>query len=201
MSHALAHTGRASGRSAMTWWITCVTLLCGREDDLPKVRNNKDSDFAALAEWAGWLHDLGKYRDEFQDYLLGRRQGGLETRHAVFGAAQSRRLNIPWAVAFSILGHHAGLPSVSHAKDQIWDSILAPIKESERLAERLKAERKSGSWPNPVVEFLRDRRGLEASFDQELLIRMLFSCLVDADYLDTEVYMTGQEPRSFARPR
>ena len=120
-------------------------------------------------------------------------KGDLRPEHAVFGAAQSRRLNIPWAVAFSILGHHAGLPSVSHAKDQIWDSTLDPIKVSEALAGRLDADREGGSWPDAVVEFFRDRRGLEATFDQELLIRMLFSCLVDADYLDTEAYMTGQE--------
>ena len=96
-------------------------------------------------------------------------------------------------MAFSVLGHHAGLPSVSHAKDQIWDSTLEPIKVSEALAGRLDADRQGGSWPDAVAEFLRDRRGLEATFDQELLIRMLFSCLVDADYLDTETYMTGRE--------
>jgi CRISPR-associated endonuclease/helicase Cas3 len=102
-------------------------------------------------------------------------------------------LKIPWAVAFSILGHHAGLPSVSHAREQIWNNTLNPLEEAEALAARLDADRQSGSWPDQVVEFLRDRRGLEATLDQELLIRMLFSCLVAADYLDTEVYFTGYE--------
>jgi len=191
MSRALAHTGGAGGGGhELVDHLRDVAARARRFAERAKLG---DSEFAALVEWAGWLHDFGKYRDEFQDYLLGRRQGGPETRHAVFGAAQSRRLNIPWAVAFSVLGHHAGLPSVSHAKDQIWGSTLDPIKESEALAGRLDADRQGGSWPAPVVEFLRDRRGLEATFDQELLIRMLFSCLVDADYLDTETYMTGRE--------
>ena len=86
---------------------------------------------------------------------------------------RSRLLNIPWAVAFSILGHHAGLPSVSHAKDQIWDSTLDPIKVSEALAGRLDADRQGG-LAGPGGRNPQDRRGLEATVDQELLIRMLF---------------------------
>jgi len=143
MSHALAHTGGAGGGGHDL--VVHLRDVAARARRFAERAKPGDSDFAALAEWAGWLHDLGKYREEFQQYLLGRRQGGLETRHAVFGAAQSRLLNIPWAVAFSILGHHAGLPSVSHVKDQIWDSTLDPIKESEALAGRLDADRQGGS--------------------------------------------------------
>ncbi len=39
------------------------------------------------AQWAGRLHDLGKYRDEFQDYLRGKRESSEETHHAIYGAA------------------------------------------------------------------------------------------------------------------
>src|SRR5580765_3543390 len=42
--------------------------------------------FAAEAELAGLLHDLGKYRDEFQAYLRGQRGSSVETQHAIFGA-------------------------------------------------------------------------------------------------------------------
>ena len=191
MSRALAHTGGAGGRGHDR--VDHLRDVAARARRFAEEAKPHDSDFGALAEWAGWLHDLGKYREEFQQYLLGRRPGGLETQHAVFGAAQSRRLNIPWAVAFSVLGHHAGLPSVSHATGQIWGGTLEPIKVSESLAGRLAADREGGRWPDTVAEFLRDRRGIEATFDQEFLIRMLFSCLVDADYLDTETYMTGRE--------
>jgi CRISPR-associated endonuclease/helicase Cas3 len=41
----------------------------------------------AEAELAGLLHDLGKYRDEFQSYLRGERSRSVETQHAVYGAA------------------------------------------------------------------------------------------------------------------
>jgi CRISPR-associated endonuclease/helicase Cas3 len=191
MCRALAHTGGPGDRGHDL--VKHLRDVAARSRTFAEEAKSNDSGFAAMAEWAGWLHDLGKYREEFQQYLLGRRPGGPETRHSVFGAAQSRRLNIPWAVAFSVLGHHAGLPSVPRARDQIWDSTLEPIKVSEALAVQLQADRQGGSWPDALVEFLGDRRGLEASFDQELLIRMLFSCLVDADYLDTEAYMRGKE--------
>jgi CRISPR-associated endonuclease/helicase Cas3 len=148
-----------------------------------------------LAAWAGWLHDLGKYRDEVQEYLAGLRTGGPETRHAVFGAAQAARDRLP-SVALAVLGHHAGLPDWPHAVGQIKDPALDPLNVSEALIRRLERDRHAdpdpGDWPAPVAEFLNSgRRGLRATFGQELAIRMLFSCLVDADYLDTERYMTG----------
>src|SRR4051812_21955923 len=53
------------------------------------------------------------------------------------------------------------------------------------------------AWLDPIADPLiagRDSRGnLSASLDRELRARMLFSCLVDADYLDTERYFTGKE--------
>ncbi|MBV8128074.1 MAG: CRISPR-associated endonuclease Cas3'', partial [Planctomycetaceae bacterium] len=151
MSRALAHTGGAGGGGHDL--VDHLRDVAARARRFAERAKPGDSDFAALAEWAGWLHDLGKYREEFQQYLLGRRQGGLETQHAVFGAAQSRRLNIPWAVAFSVLGHHAGLPSVSQATGEIWGSTLEPIKVSEALAGRLGADREGGPWPDAVAEF------------------------------------------------
>jgi CRISPR-associated endonuclease/helicase Cas3 len=191
MSRALAHTGGAGGK--VHDLVDHLRDVADRARRFAEEARPDDPDFAALAEWAGWLHDLGKYREEFQQYLLGRRRGGFETQHAVFGAAQSLRLTLPWAVAFSILGHHAGLPGFSHAKGQIWDETLEALKVAEELAGKLATDRKLASWPAGVAEFLETRRGLEASPDQELAIRMLFSCLVDADYLDTERFMTGVE--------
>ena len=66
---------------------------------------------AQESKLAGLLHDLGKFRDEFQAYLRGERGSSIETQHAVFGAA--------WAAedgrcllgaALAVAGHHAGLP-------------------------------------------------------------------------------------------
>jgi CRISPR-associated endonuclease Cas3-HD len=71
-------------------------------------------DLEAEARLAGWLHDLGKYRDEFQAYLRGQRAGSLETRHAIYGAAWALQHEF-LGLLFSVAGHHAGL----HDKDQV----------------------------------------------------------------------------------
>ena len=75
-----------------------------------------DTDFARAADCAGWLHDLGKLRPAFQDYLQGRRGSDKQTRHSVFGAAAIAGRSP--AAAFAILGHHAGLHDLSELQDR-----------------------------------------------------------------------------------
>jgi CRISPR-associated endonuclease/helicase Cas3 len=64
---------------------------------------------AETAYLAGLLHDLGKYREEFQDYLLRGRAKGKDTAHSVYGAAAGGVDFDSLAIAFAIAGHHAGL--------------------------------------------------------------------------------------------
>ena len=46
----------------------------------------KSIDLFGEAVLAGSLHDLGKYRHEFQYYLRGERASSAETQHAAYGA-------------------------------------------------------------------------------------------------------------------
>lgn len=72
---------------------------------------------AESSRWAGLLHDLGKYRQEFQDYLRsnGKIESSYENHHAVYGSALAFLLaqkskSFAWtAIAFVIAAHHAGL--------------------------------------------------------------------------------------------
>jgi CRISPR-associated endonuclease/helicase Cas3 len=75
------------------------------------------------------LHDLGKYRDEFQSYLCHEREGSIETHHAVYGAALACQRHWP-GLAFAIAGHHAGLHDLSQLKNFVND---AKYKAAERL--------------------------------------------------------------------
>ncbi len=72
---------------------------------------------AESSRWAGLLHDLGKYRQEFQDYLRsnGKIESSYENHHAVYGAAlafllaQKSRSQSWISIAYVIAAYHAGL--------------------------------------------------------------------------------------------
>ena len=157
-----------------------------------------DPTLAALAEVTGWLHDLGKFRDEFQQHLRGSWRGPeKQKRHAVFGAAAACVMNMP-SVAFAVLGHHAGLHDCEGWQESLADPALTPTTTGPELLRRLETMIPDSPfpWREPIADRLiePDRNGYVSSrLDRELRARILFSCLVDADYLDTERYFTGVE--------
>ena len=148
---------------------------------------NLSARFAAAfgADIQGYLigkaHDIGKCSSAFQERLVG----GPIVDHSSAGALECAKLDALWA-ACCIAGHHGGLPDVG--------SISNDIPGDPTLIGRLKNAINNGIPPyefsealpaaNPPTGYGQDR--LTDSF----LIRMLYSCLVDADYLDTEQFMT-----------
>ncbi len=143
-----------------------------------------------LSAWAGLLHDLGKLRVEFQEYLLGRRESSRDTQHAIFGAAAALKLKLPGAIAFAIAGHHAGLHDFGNLKNNLKQADLDPIGQAERLLGLLEAALR-GELPEKIAEFSSKQQ--QRGTSEDLLTRMLFSCLVDADFLDTERHYQGSE--------
>ncbi|MFH0726970.1 MAG: CRISPR-associated endonuclease Cas3'' [Pseudomonadota bacterium] len=141
----------------------------------------------AEARLTGLLHDLGKCREEFQEYLLGERQGGSDTHHAPYGAALAFEKN--WfASAFAIAGHHTGL----HNLNSLQSLVDNPTYDTRtRLASLIQ-------WFTGAFGTLPDKP-LSPSFVENLPLaleyftRMLYSCLVDADWLDAELQEAGKE--------
>lgn len=133
---------------------------------------------------AGSLHDLGKYRSEFQDYLRGERSSSQETQHAAYGAV--------WAInenqllqAFVVAGHHAGLHDLAELQGIPQKSVLGLPEALEISLQRYIAE---SSPPVALSEpsFLRDAiTCADQALRTDFAVRMLFSCLVDADRLDS----------------
>jgi CRISPR-associated endonuclease/helicase Cas3 len=152
------------------------------------------------SDWAhliGLLHDLGKYSEAFQQRLLG---SSARADHSTAGAKVltehlakamgPQGAGFAKLMAFAIAGHHAGLANGTEAGndratltsrisktfgqdlpalDPVWQTeILLP--QSVRLPQ-LKPHR-------PATKY--------ANFGLAFFTRMLFSCLIDADRIDTE---------------
>ncbi|MBQ2748306.1 MAG: CRISPR-associated helicase Cas3' [Clostridia bacterium] len=129
----------------------------------------------------GLAHDIGKTSYEFQKRL----EGGPKVDHSTAGALECAKQNEMF-VACCIAGHHGGLQDFGNMRI---DPPGAPTLVG-RLKKGQEKQIPTYHWKEslPAVEkepVFRD------TFSQSLWTRMLYSCLVDADYLDTEAFMSS----------
>ncbi len=136
------------------------------------------------ARLAGLLHDIGKYSQEFQRRL----QDGPRVDHATAGAKEAIALRQA-EVAFAVAGHHGGLPDGGGKNDAMDAGTL--LGRIRKPLPDYKAWREEVQLPAAARPAWLSRD----NFSNAFYIRMLYSCLVDADYLDTEAFMDGQTPR------
>jgi len=155
-------------------------------------------------EWgnvAGLLHDLGKYSAEFQARLEGR---SARVDHSTAGALEAgeRFQTLARPLQFIVAGHHAGLANggeEAHSqRSPLLDRLAAAVPDYSAHAGEIELP---AALP-PLRLALHtdggghsDRAGFQAAF----FTRMLFSCLVDADYLDTEAFYDRVEGRPVRR--
>lgn len=155
------------------------------------------------ARLAGLWHDLGKYRPRFQKYI--RQASGFEADAHIKGEAGKAPHSTAGAVlacdrfgpagrvlAYLIAGHHAGLYDWNSENDSLEYRLGQPDSRQE-LDEALAACPPDELLDaNSFAPNLKAIPGGSAGF--ALWVRMLFSALVDADFLDTERYM---DPKRF----
>ncbi len=134
---------------------------------------------------AGLAHDIGKYSDTFQRRIRGSPE---QVDHATAGAFECMKLGQPLA-AFAVAGHHGGLPDGGGRGDSSDQgtffgrmSRAAQGKLVDYSAWSRELSLPSTAVPSSAVDKL---AGM-------FFTRMLFSCLVDADYTDTGEFMEGQ---------
>lgn len=129
----------------------------------------------------GLSHDIGKTSQEFQKRL----DNGPKVDHATAGALECAKIGEMFA-ACCVAGHHGGLPDFGNVRT---DSAEMPT-----LAGRLKRGQQQKIpqyyWNDALPTGIADP-GFQDNYTRSLWTRMLYSCLVDADYLDTEAFMAS----------
>ena len=173
----------------------------------------------AWGRLAGIWHDFGKFAPDWQEFIRKAGQAALEAHleedeeekepqtakhrrvrgpdHSTAGAIHAvqilgRELGAP--LAFAISGHHGGMPDGENLRERLAkDDKLVRYRASARDGMRGIAASKvvPPSWPSWLSGMART----EGRRSMELFTRLLFSALVDADFLDTEAYFgtAGQD--------
>lgn len=136
---------------------------------------------------AGMLHDIGKYSQEFQKRIRGSAE---QVDHATAGAKMCwTRPNGYQFLSYCIAGHHAGLPDTGDKNDAGHEaSIYGRMKKN--IAD-YSAYKDEIEIPNLGMPPFSVTGGDIPGFFISMFIRMLYSCLVDADFLDTELFMNA----------
>ena len=145
---------------------------------------------AELAAVAGRLHDVGKYTAEFQARLRG---DPRRVDHSTWGAklAVERFGPLGALIAYAIAGHHAGLANGrgEGERSPLYERIAAPLTKLAPQWEREITLPARLSVPPTFKPHSAERGNFQLAF----LARMVFSCLVDADFLDTEAFYRRAE--------
>lgn len=168
-----------------------IQLLSEHSNNVALISSKFAEPFNAeeLAGCIGLLHDIGKYSSGFQHRILN---NGPKVDHSTAGAVEIKKLLSNILFTYPILGHHSGLLDGGSTVDKGGTpSAYGRLKKEDSLKGNhdysVFSSEISLTIPKepPLKFFDNDGCGFSLSF----LIRMLFSCLVDADYLDTEDFM------------
>ncbi|QDH19690.1 CRISPR-associated helicase Cas3' [Saccharibacillus brassicae] len=186
-----AHTKQREDKSIgpeSTWQLLRTHLT-----EVERLAGDMAKPFGAeqWAKAAGRLHDLGKYSEAFQHRLKGSTQ---KVDHATAGALA---LVQHWSstgseqaaarlLAYVIAGHHSGLPDYGTSEADHNACLRKRLSQNQQL-EDYSAFRAEIVVPQAPQTFP-IKPGPAPGFQLSFFTRMLFSCLVDADSLNTEAF-------------
>lgn len=153
----------------------------------------------------GLLHDIGKYQPSFQEKIVTGKN--IRVEHAACGAIEFPKRSgtvLDLMAQFCIAGHHTGLPDGGSFADDTSDSTLCGrLSNQERFEDyseylnELKLCKTDGKELLCLFEDVCDDR--EAFLERyAFLTRYCFSCLTDADSIDTANFCRGREERTLS---
>lgn len=162
-------------------------------------------ELAPLGRLLAQLHDAGKAQQAFQRYILGK--SDQKAPHSAAGALlatcmlyelseelQLKKLpRTSQLLAYTISGHHRGLYDYIELRKELEKKEIEGryAKTTEALP-NIKSELRT--WVEEHAEATETSlkelaKQVGATEQAQAVIRLLFSCLVDADFLDTEAFM------------
>jgi CRISPR-associated endonuclease/helicase Cas3 len=180
-----AHTGSKPDQSDWQELQTHLRAVAEHAAALAEAACPQDASLKSAAYAAGLLHDLGKYRDGFQKKLIFESRKQVppvpreQTFHKQAGAAKAAFAGHR-PVAFAIAGHHGGVPNKADLLSLVKSEGGKPVTEAVwPTAEAELPELTNMSLSSPA---LRD------NLHVDLFTRLVFSCLVDADWANTSAH-------------
>lgn len=139
------------------------------------------------AELVGLAHDIGKYSEAFQRRIRGGKESVDHSSAGMVECWKRRQLT----AAFAVAGHHGGLPDLGSRTDALdKGTLLARLERAKQIG------------LDPYERWQQEVCLPEATLPQwtqndqkawMFYTRMMYSCLVDGDFLDTEAFMEGAE--------
>lgn len=162
-----------------------------------------------LAETCAWLHDFGKYSDEFQDYIrrVINHEGAVrgETIHAPQGALYAfeelfkKNIGIADIIVNIVASHHGALSDMlvngrRGSEERLADKGVQRRKSLRELYKEAKSVPEARQVLNHIDEAKLEKEIKEVlvkikgdslgHFGYQLFVRMVYSCIVDADRCD-----------------
>jgi len=142
-----------------------------------------------LAYVCGLVHDIGKYSAQFQRRING---ADISVDHSTAGGQwllkNEKNRKVAMLAAYCCMGHHGGLPNGGSTLDSVDDSTLYG-REKKKVEDYSAFTHDFNKAPGIAPPKFQPKDGFSVAF----YIRMLFSALVDADYIDTETFMREAE--------
>lgn len=188
-SEDLSRPGSRVQPQLLSEHLAAVSRLTGC---LANLARPQDHEFVENARLAGLFHDYGKYTADFQRKIRGEHNNSPHAIHGAMLTAGEISSPLRPMISLAIAGHHAGIPDYRGKEAALTQKLQKPDFRQQTAHLAAVASRDSKDLQE-ALQWIAGKPATQRIHPDEydLYTRMLFSCLVDADRLDS----AGRSPR------